>query len=230
MGGFPAAARLTAIPSAFFSDVLPAITDEAELIVSLYAFYVLGRKRGGQRYMVDAELRGDRPLVQALARLEGGASAALRRGLDAAVGRGTLLRAVRRIEGRDLQLYAVHSPGAAAMLAGLGAVVAPADDGVPEPVPAIPNIFVLYEENIGVVSPLLAEQLRGAEAEYPWPWIEAAFREAVALNRRSWRYIERILERWRTEGPDLEAIRRSIEGTGGQRRSLAGKYWRLVQR
>ncbi len=79
-----------------------------------------------------------------------------------------------------------------------------------------------------MISPLLAEQLRDAERSYPWPWIEAAFREAVALNRRSWRYIERILERWRTEGPDLEAIARSTER--GRRRSLAGRYWRLVRR
>lgn len=228
--GFPAGARQTGLPSAFFSDVLPAIDDPAELIVSIYVFYVLGRKRTGQRYLVDAELRGEAPLAQALARLGGDAGAALERGLDAAVARGTLLRAVRRLQGRDLNLYAVHVPGAATMLAALGAavdlpIIGEAESGNP---PAVSNIFLLYEENVGVVSPLLAERLQAAESEYPWPWIEAAFREAVALNRRNWRYIERILERWRTEGPDLEAIRRSVEGSG--RRSLAGRYWRLVRR
>lgn len=214
----------------FFSDVLPAIRDPAELVVSMYVFYVLGRKRGNQRYLVEAELRGEAPLMQALEPLGDNAGEALLRGLDASVARGTLLRAVRRQDGRELKLYAVHVPGAAEMLAGLGARVSlpPAgetDFGIP---PVVSNIFVLYEENIGVVSPLLAEQLRVAESEYPWPWIETAFREAVALNRRNWRYIERILERWRTEGPDLEAIRRSVEGSG--RRSLAGRYWRLVRR
>ncbi|MEE8442810.1 MAG: DnaD domain protein [Dehalococcoidia bacterium] len=32
--------------------------------------------------------------------------------------------------------------------------------------------------------------------------MQEAFREAVGHNRRSWRYIARILERWSTEGKD----------------------------
>lgn len=227
--GFPGAAHQILVPSYFFSDVLPAIVDEAELRVILHVFSVLGRKRRATRWLTASELRSEAPLLRALDRLEGGAEAALRRGLGAALRRGTLLRAVRRREGRELELYAVNTPGAAEMLARLaGAALAPIDDGEAAPELPLANIFVLYEENIGVISPLLAEQLRDAERTYPWPWIEAAFREAVALNRRSWRYIERILERWRTEGPDLEAIARSTERS--RRRSLAGRYWRLVRR
>lgn len=227
--GFPPGAHQIAVPSFFFSDVAPAIEDEAELRVSLHVFAVLGRKRRATRWLVAAELRNEAPLLRALDRLDGGAEASLQRGLAAAVRRGTLLRAVRRREGRELDLYAVNQPGAAEMLARLGGAAVPAsdtDEATPEP--RLPNIFVLYEENIGVIAPLLAEQLRDAENAYPWPWIEAAFREAVALNRRSWRYIERILERWRSEGPDLEAIARSAERS--RRRSLAGRYWRLVRR
>ena len=65
-----------------------------------------------------------------------------------------------------------------------------------------PNIFVLYEQNIGPLTPLLAEELMEAEDTYPAAWIEDAFREAVELNKRSWRYIQRILERWAAEGKD----------------------------
>ncbi len=228
-GGFPAGARATPVPSLFFSDVLPAIDDEAELLVTLYAFYLLGRKRSANRFFVESELRAELPLLRTLERLEGGAIAALSRGLAAAVRRGTLLRAVSRRDGRNIDLYAVHTPAGLALLrgvAGLQMVEAP-DEAIDALAGPLPNIFALYEANIGVISPLLAEQLREAEAEFPWPWIEAAFREAVALNRRSWRYIERILQRWRSEGPDLEAIRRTAEGEG---RSLAGRYWRHVQR
>ncbi|HEY8819814.1 MAG TPA: DnaD domain protein [Dehalococcoidia bacterium] len=229
LGGFPAGARQTAIPSVFFSDVLPAIDDPAELLVTLYAFYLVSRRRGSRRWFDEAELAAEPPLMRSLAKVNPDSAAALRGGLDAAVNRGSLLRAVRHRDGRSLRLYAVHMPGAAEMLASLDARVhRPVDGagGADRQYP-LPNIFVLYEENIGVISPLLADQLGTAEADYPWPWIEAAFREAVALNRRSWRYIERILERWRTEGPDLEAIRRSAEGG---RKSLAGRYWRLVKR
>src|SRR5206468_2494137 len=38
-----------------------------------------------------------------------------------------------------------------------------------------PNIFVLYEQNIGLLSPLLADELKDAADQYPGEWIEAAF-------------------------------------------------------
>ena len=63
-----------------------------------------------------------------------------------------------------------------------------------------PNIFTLYEQNIGLLTPPNADELRPAEQIYPVGWIEEAFSEAVALNKRSWRYIHAILERWRTQG------------------------------
>ena len=47
---------------------------------------------------------------------------------------------------------------------------------------------------------LIADQIARAIEEYPDDWIEDAFEEAVAYNRRSWRYVSRILENWTTEG------------------------------
>ena len=63
-----------------------------------------------------------------------------------------------------------------------------------------PNIFVLYEQNIGLLSPLIADELRDAADQYPTEWIESAFREAVQHNKRKWSYIRAILRRWETEG------------------------------
>ncbi len=63
-----------------------------------------------------------------------------------------------------------------------------------------PNIFTLYEQNIGLLAPLLAEELQDAAEHYPADWIEAAFREAVQHNKRKWTYIRAILRRWETEG------------------------------
>ncbi|MBV8695216.1 MAG: DnaD domain protein [Chloroflexi bacterium] len=63
-----------------------------------------------------------------------------------------------------------------------------------------PNIFVLYEQNIGLLSPLIADELKDAADQYPAEWIEAAFREAVQQNKRNWKYIRAILRRWETEG------------------------------
>jgi DNA replication protein len=63
-----------------------------------------------------------------------------------------------------------------------------------------PNIFVLYEQNIGLLSPLIADELKDAADHYPADWIEAAVREAVLHNKRKWSYIRAILRRWETEG------------------------------
>jgi DNA replication protein len=63
-----------------------------------------------------------------------------------------------------------------------------------------PNIFILYEQNIGLLSPLIADELKEAAEQYPVEWIEAAFREAVVHNKRKWSYIRAILRRWETEG------------------------------
>jgi DnaD/phage-associated family protein len=68
--------------------------------------------------------------------------------------------------------------------------------------PEQPNIFTLYEKNIGMLTPIIAEELKEAEKLYPASWIQDAFKEAVDLNKRSWRYISRILERWAAEGKD----------------------------
>ena len=90
-----------------------------------------------------------------------------------------------------------------------------------------PNIFVLYEQNIGPLTPLLAQELMDAEATYPTEWIQDAFREAVALNKRSWRYVQRILERWAAEGREDETSRRGDDRD--RRRFIEGAYADIIE-
>jgi DnaD/phage-associated family protein len=85
-----------------------------------------------------------------------------------------------------------------------------------------PNIFVLYEQNIGLIQPLIAEELREAEKTYPAAWIEEAFKIAVERNARNWRYIQRILERWAAEGKDDGRDRRRSEKD--RRRYIEGEF------
>ena len=64
-----------------------------------------------------------------------------------------------------------------------------------------PTVFRLYEQNIGPLTPMIADRLIKALEVYPPDWIESALEEAVAYNRRNWRYIARILENWEADGP-----------------------------
>jgi DnaD/phage-associated family protein len=102
----------------------------------------------------------------------------------------------------------------------------------PAPAPTEPDadtaeqtsIFELYEQNIGLLTPILAEKLQDAEGRYPNDWIEAAFDEAVTNNKRSWRYIERILERWAAEGKNSGQDRGPVERALDPDKYTKGKY------
>ena len=101
-----------------------------------------------------------------------------------------------------------------------------------EPIPSLitrDNIFSLYEQNIGMITPMIAEELKEAEKLYPQQWIKQAFEEAVMLNKRSWRYVSRILERWASEGKEGGKYRQSFK-KGGPDKYTKGKYGHLVQR
>lgn len=63
-----------------------------------------------------------------------------------------------------------------------------------------PNVFAFYEQHLGPLTPLVADQLRDAERSYPRIWIEDAIVAAAEANTRSWRYIEAILSRWEDTG------------------------------
>jgi DNA replication protein len=207
--GFPAGARATAVPSLFFSQLMPLIEDAAELRVTLYAIYALARRKGYPRFVTERELRSEAPLMASLG--DGGevvAHEALRRGLDLAVARSSLLRVDIERAGKPEQLYLLNTPSdrraADSIRDGrteLGRALPP-EQGVPAS--KRENVFQLYEENIGPLTPLVAEELREAEQLYPYEWLEEALREAALLNKRSWRYASRILERWATEGRTRE--------------------------
>lgn len=64
------------------------------------------------------------------------------------------------------------------------------------------NIFTAYEENIGLITPMISDELKEAEKEYPESWIIDGISLAVKNNKRNWRYVETILKRWKTDGKD----------------------------
>jgi len=64
------------------------------------------------------------------------------------------------------------------------------------------NIYALYEQNIGALTPLIADALKDAERTYGAEWIADALKLAVTNNKRNWKYCEAILKRWKVEGKD----------------------------
>lgn len=219
-GGFLVATEpAVTIPQTFFTDVLPQLTELAEIQVSLAIFRLAAAAGGIESPVGEHAVLRDRPLREAL-RVVGSPREPDRRiatGLDLAVGRGTLLRFAaehehERESQRDVWYY-VNTPVNQALVAamGRGAVAPPValwqDGKVPRVVPERPNVFRLYEQNIGLLTPLIADHLVDALERYPTDWIEDAIAEAVSYNRRSWRYVQRILDNWAAAGRDPEARR-----------------------
>lgn len=191
------------VPSLFFTDLLPHIDHLGELKVTLYCFWRLALKEGNFRYLRRSEMEADETLMAGLAPRKQDGAAALAAALERATARGTLLHVeVESAAGLE-DLYFVNSPkGRAAVEAMTRGEWRPTgEDETPvEVLVDRPNAFTLYEQNIGPLTPMIADELRDAEATYPAEWIEEAIGEAVANNARSLRYIIRILENWRTQG------------------------------
>ena len=202
--GFPEGElQYTSVPDLFFAELMPSINNLAELKVILHIIWL--RQRCGRQVFTHAELVGDETLARGLAVLGKDPEAVLEEGLAGAATRGSLLHVAVRTSTGVQHVYALNSSGGRR-------AVADVESGKMEPQGVVmverpsveprPNIFELYEDNIGLLSPILADELRDAEATYPADWIEDAFHLAVANNVRKWRYVWSVLERWATEGKD----------------------------
>ncbi len=203
--GFPAGKlTFTPLPDLFFSELLPQIDNLAELKVTLHIFWLTHTKKGSLPYVTLCELLGDGVLLHGLRGLAPSPEEALREGLERAVVRGTLLHLVG-IQDEEHFYFVNSAQGRRAVeQVQLGEIELVAGGVRAEPATPLerPNIFVLYEQNIGLLQPIIAEELQEAERTYPQEWIEEAFRIAVERNVRNWKYVRRILERWAAEGKD----------------------------
>ena len=235
--GFPERMRYTPVPNIFFSSLLAEIDDLAELKVTLHLIRALYEKRGFPRLVRLSELSADRGLLLALQ--QPGATPPEQRvigALDRACARGTLLGVALQGADTEDRCYLLNTALNRELLKkvergelSLGEGAARVDWAVlPE---QRATIFDLYEQNIGLLTPLIAEELQQAEEAYPPEWIEDAFREAVSYNRRSWRYVRRILENWATDGRGEDGKgRRHPKGSESPSKYLGGKYAHLLQR
>ena len=204
--GFPKGRlRTTPIPAQFFSELLPEIDHLGELKVTLYTIWKLDRMEGDVRYLRRQDYAEDERFMGGLAAHSLQAQAVLDDALERAVGRGSLLRLEAEADGQKEAYYFLNTPrGRAAVEAVDKGSWKPSPEGLPAANLAQerPNIFRLYEENIGPLTPLMADILRQAEADYPTEWLEDAVSVAVERNARNWRYVDAVLRAWKEKGKD----------------------------
>ncbi|RLT52099.1 MAG: DnaD domain protein [Chloroflexi bacterium] len=211
--GFTAATDgTTALPAAFFSELLPIIDNLAELKLTLHCFWLLTRKSEEVRVIWRTELLADGQLLASLAAAPEAASSLLAEALERACARGTLLHSSlpARPE-RDLYLLNTQKGRTAAAEIEQGSWLPeePAAGAAPWQVERR-NVFTLYEQNIGPITPLVADELRDIEKSFNAEWVEQALLESVLQNKRSLKYVRAILERRHKAG-------REPHGENGER-------------
>ena len=184
--GFTDSETFTQLPDAFFHHLLKEIEDAAELKVTLYFLWRAEHMEGPFRVLskMDFEVK------------ELGLSAEeIKRGLEKALERGSLLK----VKQEAAVYFLLNSPaGRAAVQAIESGKWNPSNSSAP-PLER-PNVFKLYEENIGPLTPLIADALKDAEELYSDEWLAEAIELAVKNNKRNWKYCEAILKRWKEEG------------------------------
>lgn len=187
------------VPSQFFEELVPDIESIAELKVTVFAFHLLNQFEGDKRFLIREDYTEQKVFMDGLSENAETAEQMLDEGLEAAEERGTFLKA--EYDGKSL--YFLNSPKGRSALESL-------ENGTWVPNAFLhlnvqtelfrPTIFRLYEENIGPLTPMIADVLRDCEKDYPYEWIRDAVEESVLNNARNWRYIESILKKWKENG------------------------------
>jgi DNA replication protein len=212
--GFTDHETFTQVPDSFFR-LVNDIDDVNELKVTLYVLWRIEHMEGAFRNICRSEIIEDEDFMAGIT------AEALDVGLEKAVQRGTLLRVESDQSPKEGfgGFYFLNSPrgraAAEALKKGDWRASARSSSAAPR---ERPNIFKLYEENIGPLTPLIADALKDAEQTYAEDWIAEAIELAVKNNKRNWKYAEAILKRWKEEGRH-EGKDRQNAGEGSERYS-----------
>ncbi len=211
--GYTDSESFTQVPDRFFQKLLGEIEDVAELKVTLFFLWRVEHMEGPFRALCQTDFTED-----AL----GLAADKVALGLEKAVQRGSILKAAHDAD----IFYFLNSPrGRAAAEAfsegnwrDAGRIMA----GV---VVERPNVFKLYEENIGPLTPMIADMLKDAEETYSDEWVAEALEIAVTRNVRNWKYVEAILKRWKEKGKyEGRAEENAVKGSERYSRSEFDEY------
>jgi DnaD/phage-associated family protein len=226
--GFPPGrVHFTSLPEPFFTELLDQVDSLNELKVILYAFWALGKLEGNVRYLKYTEMLADQGLLDSLDPGDGTSADALEGALQAAVKRNVLLILDPDPDGERFYFLNTQKSRAVVQAFQSGSWKPGQEAYLPVRLDLVkPNLFQLYEQNIGPLTPMIADMLKLAEQEYPTEWFEDAFRIAVANNIRKWKYIEAVLKSWQERGKDDENRR---DAQTNYHRYIEGEFARYIE-
>ncbi len=208
------------VPGSYVSQLMRQVDDLTELKVTLLTFYLLSRSREYPAYVTHDDLVLKATSLLGIEPVSCGA------GIEGAVSRGVFLRTALSLGGGTTTVYFANLE---ADLVAIEQLKTGSGGGPRTGAPPAPNVFELYEQNIGIITPMMAEELKDAQRTYPAAWIEEAFRVAVKARKLNWRYISSILERWTAEGKDSGENRPGAR-TNDPDKYVKGRFGGIVKR
>jgi DnaD/phage-associated family protein len=231
-GGFPSNMQFTPVPNLFMNALMPGM-DSPELKTMLYIFQTIFAKKGAPRFASLSELLSSVPLMASMKNEGKEGEEAIKAALHTAVKRGAVIALEVTQDGKNESLYFLNTQSDREAVEGIknGALKLPKIEVIKPSVLPIDqkDIFSLYEENIGMLTPMIAEEIKDALTQYPEDWIRDAIRESVDTNKRNWSYITRILERWTTEGKK-DGTHRQDNQAPDAAKYTSGPFGHLIQR
>ena len=205
--GFPAGGlEEVLIPARLLIDLLSGIDSLAETRLTLYCYQQIGRLSEQDAWLCVGELRSDpvlQSLMSGLSQLHT-PQEVLDDALEKALVRNSLLGL--ELPGTDgepsdkaLFLNTEAGRRLRAEMDATGTAVRGDGSIPPNARLAESEPFRLYHQNFGLLTPVLADQLRSLIEDFPLSWVCEAMEIAIVRNKKALAYVKAILNRWEQE-------------------------------
>ncbi len=186
----------TRIPNAVLGRVLSTIDDAVEIKLILRALWLLEHQRGYPRYITRDDLRRDRVLSVVIPD-----QSDFDLILKSAIERGIFLEAT--INNNICLMFNTESARRASIeVSSTSSDLNKDNNGWESPAAStgFADAFRAYEENIGILSPMIRQSILAELENFTDEHITHAIRIAVENESRSWSFVAGVLRRWARDG------------------------------
>jgi DnaD/phage-associated family protein len=106
-------------------------------------------------------------------------------------------------------------------------ITAVTDPEKPEITPG--DICSLYENEIGLLTPLMRKNIEESLDTFPADWVADAIKTASESNVKKWSYVAKVLNNWAESGKGEPIKRNKSSPPDDPKRFTSGEYGRFVQ-
>ena len=204
----------TRVPNAVLGRVLSSIDDADEIRLILRAIWLLEHQRGYPRYITRDNLQRDRVLSVVIPD-----QSDFDRILRSATERGIFVEA--SINDTPCLMFNTESARRASI--EVSSTTRNSDNGndgweTAAASTGSADAFGAYEENIGILSPMIRQSILAALEDFTDEDITHAVRIAVENESRSWSFVAGVLRRWARDGIPHERADRTAGGAPDRER------------